>query len=340
MPIETIPSQSTRLLPAISTEGFLDTGGEHRIWWAQGGSNTGFPVCIVHGGPGGRSRLESAQWFTPSGAKWHLLDQRGCGKSTPTGALGANTLNDLLADMEALRVTHGIEHWGICGGSWGALVALRYAIAYPQRVSGLLFRSPFLGTLEEIDSFFERMPQWLGPEGRRIAKLRAGTAGLRVLQKLASLLHGDTEEAITTARMWDAFETDMASPRGESRAALKAWLDNQAAISAASGLLQKFRVQAHYLSNGCFLEADWVEQIRGGWIALQNLPVEIVQGDSDVVCPPGATQSLLEIFPKAAVTWVSGVGHDMGSPMMRDALTLAATRLVSRAGDGATTLSL
>jgi proline iminopeptidase len=338
MPIETIPSQSTSLLPAISTQGFLEASAGHHVWWAQGGPIQGLPVCIVHGGPGGRSRLESAQWFMPSAAQWFMLDQRGCGKSTPLGELSANTLKDLVSDMEALRITQGIEQWVICGGSWGALVALQYAISYPKRVLGLLFRSPFLGMPKEINQFFERMPSWLGDEGRRETNIRLDTTGSKVLHKLAHLLQGDNHEAIAAARLWDAFETDMASPGGEQRQARQAWLAHQKKMrsqdtvenTAHKNIAQKFRIQAHYLLQQCFLEASWPQQLQAGWVSLQQHPVEIVHGDSDVVCPAESAQTLLKIFPKAVVSWVSGVGHDMQAPPMHEALVQAATRLVSR----------
>jgi proline iminopeptidase len=338
MPIETIPSQSTPLLPAISTQGFLDVEGGHHVWWSRGGPIQGLPVCIVHGGPGGRSRLESAQWFMPSAAQWFMLDQRGCGKSTPTAELSANTLSDLVCDMEALRITQGIEQWALCGGSWGALVALQYAISYPKSVLGLLFRSPFLGTPKEINQFFERMPAWLCDEGRRETDIRSGTTGQKVLQKLAHLLHGDIRQAGAAARLWDAFETDMASPAGKQCNARDAWLVNQKKMQSLDAVestehknaVQKFRIQAHYLLQQCFLEASWPQQLQAGWVSLQQLPVEIVHGDSDVVCPAESAQTLLRIFPKAVVSWVSSVGHDMRAPPMHEALTQAATRLVSR----------
>ncbi len=266
-----------------------------------------------------------------------MLDQRGCGKSTPAGALKANTLNDLVADMEALRIAQGIEQWAVCGGSWGALVALRYAIAHPSSLSGLMFRSPFLGTPEEVNHFFERLPAWLDAQGRRIAGVQLGTKGFAVLQKLAQMLQGETQESRVAAYLWDAFETDMASPEGEQRTAREAWLVRQLKsahkaddATALAGLVRKFRVQAHYLTQQCFLESDWAEHLDYGWTALEHLPVEIVQGDSDVVCPPKAAERLLKIFPKAAVSWVSGAGHDMNLPAMHSELTLAATCLIAR----------
>jgi proline iminopeptidase len=47
-----------------------------------------------------------------------LIDQRGCGKSTPTGELRENTTWDLVADIERIRKHLGIGKWLVFGGSW------------------------------------------------------------------------------------------------------------------------------------------------------------------------------------------------------------------------------
>ena len=40
------------------------------------------------------------------------------------------------------------------GGSWGATLALAYAQAHPDRVSGLVLRATFLGTRAEVETAF------------------------------------------------------------------------------------------------------------------------------------------------------------------------------------------
>ena len=86
-----------------------------------------------------------------------LFDQRGCGRSTPHGETAQNTTQDLIADIEALRIHLGIESWLLFGGSWGSTLALAYAIAHPERVTGLVLRGIFLGTRAEVDWFLHDM---------------------------------------------------------------------------------------------------------------------------------------------------------------------------------------
>src|SRR4029077_17126176 len=95
--------------------------------------------------------------FDPERFHAVLFDQRGAGRSRPKGRREANTLAKLIADMETIREKFGFERWMVVGGSWGATLALAYAQAHPDRVSGILLRATFLGTYEEIEDGFRRV---------------------------------------------------------------------------------------------------------------------------------------------------------------------------------------
>lgn len=69
----------------------------------------------------------------------HRFDQRACGRST--GSSQHQTVASAVADLEALRVHCGHERWLVGGHSWGATLALCYALAHPDRVAGLVYLS-------------------------------------------------------------------------------------------------------------------------------------------------------------------------------------------------------
>ena len=50
------------------------------------------------------------------------------------------------------------------GGSWGATLALKYAIKYTKNVSAILLRSVFLGTMREIQWAFDDGPKTFAPK--------------------------------------------------------------------------------------------------------------------------------------------------------------------------------
>ena len=57
-----------------------------------------------------------------------MVDQRGCGKSTPFAELEENTTYDSIRDFEKIRKHLGIEKWQVFGGSWGSTLSLAYAV--------------------------------------------------------------------------------------------------------------------------------------------------------------------------------------------------------------------
>ena len=63
--------------------------------------------------------------------------------------------------METIREKFGFERWMVVGGSWGATLALAYAQAHPDRVSGIVLRATFLGTRAELEgAFLDALPRF------------------------------------------------------------------------------------------------------------------------------------------------------------------------------------
>jgi proline iminopeptidase len=73
------------------------------------------------------------RFFDLSYYKVVILDQRGCGRSTPRGCLAENNTAALVSDLDTLRQHLGIDKWMLFGGSWGVTLSLAYAAAHPQR---------------------------------------------------------------------------------------------------------------------------------------------------------------------------------------------------------------
>ena len=69
-----------------------------------------------------------ARYFDPSVYRIILVDQRGCGKSTPFADLTDNTTYDSVRDFEKLRELLSIDKWLVFGGSWGSTLSLAYSV--------------------------------------------------------------------------------------------------------------------------------------------------------------------------------------------------------------------
>ena len=121
----------------------------------------GIAAVYLHGGPGSGCQPDHRRLFDPERFHAILFDQRGAGRSRPRGRREDNTTAKLIADMEMIREKFGFERWMVVGGSWGATLALAYAQAHPERVTGIVLRATFLGTREEIENgFLSSLPRF------------------------------------------------------------------------------------------------------------------------------------------------------------------------------------
>jgi proline iminopeptidase len=114
----------------------VDTGGPvlHTVIFGSGP-----PIVWCHGGPGLWDYVAPlAQVCANAGWIVYRYDQRGCGASS---AALPNDVAANVADLEALRVHYGHERWVVAGHSWGASLALLYALAHPERTAGVVYLS-------------------------------------------------------------------------------------------------------------------------------------------------------------------------------------------------------
>src|SRR5438045_9356230 len=136
------------------TSQLLPVGDGHEIYVESVGRAAGIPAIYLHGGPGSGCQPDHRRLFDPERFHAILFDQRGAGRSRPKGRREDNTTPKLIADMEMIREKFGFERWMVVGGSWGATLALAYAQAHPDRVTGIVLRATFLGTTGEIENGF------------------------------------------------------------------------------------------------------------------------------------------------------------------------------------------
>ena len=312
-----LPRQS--LEPLAS--GLLEVGDGHRLFYEQCGDVAGLPVVLLHGGPGGSCSPRHRELFDLSRCRLTLFDQRGCGRSLPRGALQANTSDRLVADIEQLRQHLGIARWLVAGGSWGGGLALAYAAAHPSACLGLVLRGVFLGRSSDLDWFFQQVRQLLPDAWDALAQQAPQAARGDLLAWLHQGLHGDLPQtALARAIAWEAWESSVsqrqqASPRPGVPAA-----------EDVAALLDKYRLQSHYLTNGCF----WGDSpLLARTPALAQLPTAILHGRLDWICRPEAAWDLHSSLPNSRLRWLDACGHSPFEPAMAQALRQAVSHFAS-----------
>ncbi|MBA2628214.1 MAG: alpha/beta hydrolase [Gemmatimonadales bacterium] len=113
----------------------------------------GPPVVVLHGGPGAHHDY-LLPGFDALGDRHSLIyyDQRGGGRS-PVAREVPVGCREQVADLEALRTEWQMERLVLAGYSWGALLAMLYAIEHPERVERLALVSPAPAWREARDRF-------------------------------------------------------------------------------------------------------------------------------------------------------------------------------------------
>lgn len=284
----------------------LQLGGGHRMHVEEHGNPRGRPLLLLHGGPGSGCSPALRSGIDPERFRIICPDQRGAGRSTPAGAITSNTLADLLADLRLLRAHLGIAQWLVAGGSWGATLALAHAVDQPQAVSGLVLRNPFLARDCDIREFFDGAAHQGGPGWHALwEQARQRHCPMPLL--LAEIFAGGTpQQQCETAKYWFAWEQSLAGSNAPAPEDDADWL---------RGLVSRYRVMSHYLRHGCWLDDPTLLQRCAA--APAAVPVHIVQGAQDALCPPDGAQALAQALgDRATLELVPGAGHDPAHPAL------------------------
>ena len=283
--------------------GTLKVDDRHVLYYEQCGNPQGKPVVMLHGGPGAGCGEKMRRFHDPSKYRIVLFDQRGSGRSVPHADLVDNTTWDLVADIEKLRETLGIERWQVFGGSWGSTLALAYAQAHPRRVTELVLRGIFLVRPWEFAWFYG------GSDG-------AGALFPDLYTEFAAAIPPEER-----GEMMDAYYRRLTSDDPAVRsAAAKVWSIWEGATSYLRldpKDLKKFeedayaetfaRIECHYFVNRGFLRST--TQLLDDVPKVRHIPAVIVQGRYDVVCPMKSAWDLHCAWPEADLRIVPDAGH-------------------------------
>ncbi|HZR36566.1 MAG TPA: prolyl aminopeptidase [Nevskia sp.] len=279
----------------------LKVSAVHEIYVEECGNPNGRAVVFVHGGPGGGCEPWHRQFFDPKRYRIVLFDQRGCGRSTPYAELRENTTWDLVADMEQIRRTLGIEQWVVFGGSWGSTLALAYAESHPERTRALVLRGIFLLRPEEIHWFYQEGASWIFPDAwehylEPIPQSERGDLVAAYHRRLTSENAAVRREA---ARAWSIWE-------GTTSKLLQS--EDMVARYSSENFAEAFaRIECHYFINGGFFRSP--NQLLEDVPKIRHIPGVIVQGRYDVVCPMKSAWDLHRAWPEATLSVIGDAGH-------------------------------
>jgi proline iminopeptidase len=296
---------------------FLTTTSNHRVYVEQSGNPAGIPVIFLHGGPCSGTKPDHRRFFNPERYQIILMDQRGCGLSTPFGELQHNTTQDLIADMEQIRQQLGIQQWLLFGGSWGGTLALLYAQQYPQTVSAMILRGVFLARQADMDWFLypDNGVSRIYPQRWQALQVCLADSVENVLTRLCERVFGDNRAlAEQAAQQWQAWGGQVA-------------LGNDFQYSeqpvSERDLLQ-VQMELHYAKQRYFINENQILENCG---ILQAIPTIIIHGQQDLTCPLEAGWRLHQALPQAEYVVLPNSGHIAKGDEMIDALVTATDKM-------------
>ncbi len=232
-------------------------------------AGAGAPVVLVHGWSMSSAALAGAAAHLARGRRAISLDLRGHGRSGAPATPFG--LADLAADVAALLEALDLRRAVLLGWSLGAQVAIAAAPLARARLAALVLVS---GTprFTESEHWSHGLPA-------------------RSVEGLALRVQRDAPRAV--ARFFEGmFAEGELDDAGRARAEAA-----RAAVAPADPAA---------LRSGLDVLAR--EDLRAALPAL-DLPVLVLHGDRDPVCPPGAARALATAIPGARLALLPGAGH-------------------------------
>ena len=244
------------------------------LWTAETGRGT--PLVMCHGGPGLWDMFGSLADALSGHLRVIRWDQRGCGRSERRGPY---SLARSAADLDAVRRQLDLKRTALFGHSWGATLALRYALDHPDRVSALVYASGTGLGWAWREPFERNITARLAPHQARISELRAQARTEAEDRELAIL-------------QWSAEFNDGQEMRHAEQMATP-WFG---------------------INHDCY-EQIWAE-LRRTWHEAElidacrsfGIPVLIIDGSADLR-PRSAVDSLAAALPNVTRVVLPGAGH-------------------------------
>lgn len=129
-------SGGVRLIPIETPK------GKFRVWTKRVGNNPTMKVLLLHGGPGATHEYLEAfdSYFPAASIEYYYYDQLGSYYSDQPDDPDLLDVARFVDEVEQVRQALGLgpDNFYLYGQSWGGILAIEYALRYPQQLKGLI----------------------------------------------------------------------------------------------------------------------------------------------------------------------------------------------------------
>jgi proline iminopeptidase len=248
----------------------------------------GRAIIILHGGPDfDHTYLLPELDHLSTDFRLIYYDQRGRGKSAVNTQPEAVSLRSEMDDLESVRAYFQTETIALLGHSWGVLLALEYAVRYPQRVSHLILLNT--APISHDDYLLLRQSRSINSH-EDIEKLKA-------LSATASYQEGDPHAVAAYYRVH--FRATVRKPEQLERV-----VQRLRTSSTKDNILKARAIEKRLLNETWFAnEYDLLPRLKQ-----LNIPTLIIHGEYDFV-PLDCAVHIAESIPGARLMVLPAVGH-------------------------------
>jgi proline iminopeptidase len=144
-------------------DGFADVNGIELYYKIFG---RGAPVVILHGGPGFDHNSIIQLKELADDYRVIFYDQRASGNSSGDADSTSITVDNFVEDLEGLRRYLKLDKINIVGFSWGATLAMCYAIKYHENIKSLVIVSTGGASKDYFNDYFNTLKSRTTTEDR------------------------------------------------------------------------------------------------------------------------------------------------------------------------------
>lgn len=304
-------------VPKPFNDGYLPELDGHEIYFREFGNPQGEVILTFHGGPGFWSRSEKARDFDLKKYRVIQFDQRGCGKSKPTGKLENNTTQDNIED--AVRLLSYLKINGkiiLFGGSWGSTMALMFAERYPDLVKCMILSKIFLAN-DDCRKWELKDSAVFYPDILEAIRGDLSDNDLIPEYYLKLINSDDVSQQAKAASLYGSLETFL----GCLNPQIKMHTPDEKELAM-------LRVYIHYAARRFMMKND--ELIENA-AKIKHIPSLIVHNRLDFICPPVNAYRLHKALPMSKLIFVPDKGHS--SKMLSDVIIKEMNEFLLKYGD-------
>lgn len=283
-------------------EGFLKVSELHTIYYSTYGNKNGIPLLMIHGGPGGYSKPYKNLFGLDLNKFYVILyDQRGCGKSIPSGELKENTTIENVDDIARLLDFFKIKNIVIKAASWGTVLALVFAIKYPHRVLKMFLGSTFLARKIDSDWLFNNVKTIFPDLYDNFIQSVPVNERKNIAEYLYNKLQtSNFKEQQTITAMLDNYERTLMKIVSSKTDIVEPDDIEEKNINSA-------KIFLYYEKSSSFLEDNFIINNSD---KIKNIPITFYHGRYDLDCPINGVYELHKKLENSELIIVPYEGHN------------------------------